>query len=198
MKNRLELSFKGDREYLHGTDIFNETLSLLSKKYAPLEVLNIDFSFHHLARTSLDLYEIAQTGLGDPAAVCTYRVDGIKHKVYLYENSKIVEGRYSYNEEEIGRDFVIDPLTLSGVLAAPAAYTDIETWVALTKVLHQRALADLKGKWLFVRGRFPKFVSKSHSSMWCLKIVSNFQNTLTRTELSFGDEVVGEIYFSIV
>lgn len=198
MKTRLELSFKGERKYLQGPDIFNETLLFLSQKYSPLDVLNIDFSFHRMARTAVDIYDSPQANLGDPVAVCAYRLEGKKQKVYLYESSDVVEGRVVYNEDEIVEGFIIDLQNMSGVLKNSVAYTDIETWVSLTKALHQRALANLNGKWLFVRGRFPKFVPKSHSSMWCLKIVSNFQNTMTRTELSFGDDAVGEIYFSII
>ena len=50
LETMLDLDFKGGRDYLHGTDIFNQTLSWLTQSLPDAPIENIDFSFHHLAR----------------------------------------------------------------------------------------------------------------------------------------------------
>lgn len=198
LNKKLDLSFKGNRDYLHGTDIFNQTLMWLEELHAPLTISAIDFSFHRLAKHALTAYSTQQPDLGDPVAVCSYRFGVERAKTYLYETSDDVLGRYLYAEDDITQNFQVSSELLSGVLYGDPTFSDLEIWVALTKALHQRALPELKGKWLFVRGRFPCFLHKTVRKSRSLRIVSNFQNCLTRTELCFDGEIAGEIYFSLI
>jgi len=198
MKKRLNLQFKGERNYLHGTDMFNETMAFLEHHHPSSEPSTIDFSFHRMAKTALDLYDSPQSGLGEHVAECSYTIGSKRFKVYLYESGDEVSDRYPYDEEEITRDFEINVSGRYGILRTVPEYTDVEIWVALTKELHQKALPEITGKWLFVRGRFPSYVRLTQSKERSLRMISNFQNRLTRTELLLDGKRAGEIFFSVI
>jgi hypothetical protein len=70
--------------------------------------------------------------------------------------------------------------------------------VAMTKAMHQKVFPQLKGKWLFVRGRFPQFVQHSPAKERSLVIAASFNDKLTRSETFLDGVKSGEIYFSIV
>jgi hypothetical protein len=198
MKQRLNIQFKGERNYLHGTDMFNATLEYLSTQDSSKEVTDIEFSFHQLAHSALDLYNEMQANHGKPVAECSYSIKGVPGKVYLYESGDVVSGRYPYDESQICRNFIIQTDKATGSVVGEFRFSEIEVWVALTKALHLGVLSEVKGKWLFVRGKFPGSIQNLGTGERTLRIISNFQNRLTKTLLFRGGVKVGEIFFSII
>jgi len=200
MNTLIDLKFKGERTYLHGTDMFNESMSWLTRHHAPLKISKIEFSFHKMVKSSLELSDEKQDGRGEYVAECTYLAGAEPRHIYLHETENPVSGRYPYDEELICKGFLVDVADKSGCYKSSheknPGLTDIEIWVALTKALHQQALPEIKGKWLFVRARFPTYLQKMNYKERRLRIVSNFQNLLTRTKLYAEGEPVGEIFFS--
>jgi hypothetical protein len=198
MKEQLNLNFKGERNYLQGPDILNETMLLLEQYHQPQKITKIEFSFHKMARSGVELHDHKSADLGEHLAECTYLSGMEAHHVYLYESGNPVLGRYPYDEGLICKDFQIDVTAKRGSLESNPAFTDMEIWIALTKALHQAVLSDVKGKWLFVRARLPEYKYTANYSERSLQIVSNFQNLLTRTKLFAHGNTVGEIFFSII
>lgn len=193
---QMGLQFKGDRNYLHGTDIINETLSWLSSQKGELK--DIDIAFHRLASRQLMVMEgVVPEGV-EPVAVCSFTSSGERERVYLVETDLAVTGRYPYPEDEIVAAMQLDLAGRRGVLSGETAYSDIEVWVAMTKALHYKVFPQLQGKWLFVRGRFPQFARHSMAGERTLAIVSSFNDKLTRSEALLDGVKVGEIFFSIV
>lgn len=192
---RINLNFKGDRNYLHGTDIFNETLTWLSASKGEIE--DIDFSFHRLASCQLMAMVGSPVNESDPVAVCSYTSGGIRGRVYLTETDQVVTGRYPYPEENIVSRMEVNLPTRRGVLHGEMAYSDIETWVAMTKSLHHQTFPQLKGQWLFVRGRFTRYVRHTIADERALVIAASLNDKLTRSEALLDGIKVGEIYFSI-
>ena len=193
-----ELAFKGKRDYLHGTDVFNQTLFWLQDAlpHAPIE--DIDFSFHHLAHHQVGV-RIGTPPTGQSAySVCAFTQAGRREKAYLVETDRPVTGRYPYAEDEIVAPMQIDLATRRGVLLGSVAYTDIEVWVAMTKALHQAVFPQAPGKWLFVRGRFPTYTRRSGARQRTLAIAANLRDRLTRSEAFLDGRKVGEIFFSMV
>mgnify|MGYP001060569978 CR=1 FL=1 len=195
-EQKMELKYKGDRGYLHGTDMYNETLTWLGCRRE--EIKDIDFTFHRLASSQLKaVYGAAPEG-SEPVAVCTFTTGGVRERVHLVETDHAVSGRYPYPEDEIVSSMELDLAARKGVLQGETAYSDIEVWVAMTKALHYKVFPHLTGKWLFVRGRFPRYVRHSAASERTLVIAASFNDKLTRSEALLDGIKVGEIYFSIV
>lgn len=190
-----ELKFKGGREYLHGTDIFNETLAWLGSQGK--EIRDIDFAFHRLATHQIEAMLGDSEGI-EPAAVCSFTSNGVRERVSLVETDQVVAERYPYPEDEIVREMEFDIGDRLGVLRGTTTYSDIEVWVAMTKALHYKVFPQFKGKWLFVRGRFPHYACHSEAQERTLTIAALFNDKLTRSEALLDGVKVGEIYFSII
>jgi hypothetical protein len=196
LEKTLELQFKGGRDYLHGTDMFNATLDWLTETLG--EIRDIDFTFHRLARQQLQAVAgVAAEGV-KPVAVCGYTAKGIRERIHLVETEQSVTGRYPYPEDEVVATMEIDPAARCGVLRGETHYSDIEVWIAMTKVLHYQVFPQLRGKWLFVRGRFPHYEHRSQATERRLTLAACFNDKLTRSEALLDGIKVGEIYFSIV
>lgn len=193
----LDLRFKGERDYLQGPDIFNATLDCLQTKVLASSVKDIDFSFHRLARSQLKLSIDAPPTDIEPVAVCTFTTE-VRQRAYLFETGEAITSRHPYPEDEIVSSMEVDVASRCGRLQCETAYTDIEVWVAMTKALHYRVFPNLKGKWIFVRGRFPQFFRHTQVKERALVILSSFNDKLTRSEISLDGVKAGDIYFSIV
>ena len=195
ISKKLNLQFKGDRNYLHGSDIYNETLTWLELYRGNVE--SIDFSFHQI--TSRQLFAIVGVlprGV-DPVAVCFFSANGAREQLYVVESEHVVIERYQYPEEEIASQMEIDLATRSCVFRGEFAYSDIELWVAMAKDLHYKVFPLKTGKWWFVRGRYPRYEFRSQSLKRTLCIVSNLNNKFTKSEVFLDDHKAGEIYFAI-
>jgi hypothetical protein len=196
MERQMELRFKGERDYLQGADIFNETVRWLIAKEG--EIMNIDFTFHKLASQQLKAIVGTRPDGAKPVAECVFTSSGTRQRAYVVEIDQPVTDRYPYPEDEIVSLMEIDLAKRRGVLSGEARYSDIEIWVAMTKALHYKVFPDLKGKWLFVRGRFPQYANHGRATEHAVAIVASFNDKLTRSEVLVDGVKVGEIYFSIV
>lgn len=196
MKNLLDIPFKGERDYLQGADIYNSLMLLIEDEYGFGMVSHIDVSFHRLIRSQLEIGETKKKH--EPAAViCSFKIGKDDHKIQLFETGLPVTGRRDFAEEKIVAAMEFDETTRSGVLSLGPQHTDIEVWVAMTKAVHLRTLSHLKGKWLFVRTRFPKYCRNTSGGCRKVEIKSLFQDQLTRSQLLLDGQTIGEIYFSL-
>ncbi len=191
---RLNLQLKGDRNYVHGTDIFNQALAWL--KLHRGNVQSIDFSFHRVTSRQLCVaIGIPPKGI-HPVAICFFLANGVREQLYVFETESEVIERYEYPEEAIARQLQIDSLARRCVLRGGLAFSDIELWVAMAKALHHKVFPLASKKWWFVRCRYPKYESYAQSLERTLCIVSNFGDKLTRSEIFLSNQMAGEIYFA--
>lgn len=196
LEKKLDLQFKGGRDYLHGTDMFNSVLTWLNSQES--EVCDIDFAFHRLAQKQLKIVYGALPTSVEAVATCSYSSNDLRKRVNIIETQDVIEGRYPYLEDEIVSRMEIDSDAQMGFLKDEVHYSDIEVWVAMTKALHLKVFPDLTGKWLFVRTRFPKFIFKSTSEERTINLSASFNDKFTRSDALLDGVKVGEIYFSIV
>lgn len=192
----MAFGFKGERDYVHGTDMFNQTLVWLGghKK----NIGDVDFSFHRLTSVQLQAVLGKLPDGTAPVAVCAFSSENERERVYLVETDQAIVDRYPYPEDEIVSRMEVDIASRKGVLRGETEYSDIEIWVAMNKALHLKVFQHLKGKWLFVRARFPSYICHSKVAERSLVIGASFKDKLTRSEVFLDGTKVGEIYFSIV
>lgn len=195
LEQLMEFKLKGERNYIHGTDIYNQTITKLMTTEGEIE--DIDFSFHRIATHQLKvLLNTPQEGM-EPVAVLTFTSHGSRNKAYLIETENKVEERYPYPEDEIVAQISFDTTRRQCTLSGESTYSDIEVWVAMIKALHSRVFPELKGKWLFVRARFAEFNQRSSATKRSVVIAASFNDKLTRNETYLNGVKVGEIFFSI-
>lgn len=193
----LDLRFKGDRDYLHGTDMYEALQRAARAAGLPVGVHRL--SIHGFARTQCRL---ALGAPGEALAIPENRVAEFSLETsagralgYMAETGDRVEGRYPFDEDAIGaracgeaRRIVVDG-------TPPCA--PIEVVVALTKKLHNTVLPRAQGKWVFTRIELPRALVPQDAGRIAIELKHNFNDRLTKSGVTSGNEAIGHIYFSL-
>jgi hypothetical protein len=189
------LRFKGDRNYLHGTDILPAALKGLIAEQT--RVTDIDIVFHALAKAGLTMTSSVPPG-AEPKVKLSCNVDGKRTRFFLIEDGRPIAEHYGYPEEEIVAKTDIRLDTDTATNSAPLPFTNIERWIAMVKALHQATYSDLNGKWLFVRGKFDRYQDTYDAIVQHQVVIKgNFDNRLTRSDLLIDGHKLGEIFFAL-
>jgi hypothetical protein len=193
-KYSLEFCFKGSRNYVHGTDIFNKVIKQLKN-----EMLNkkIDLSFHGIARTNIDLVnEKPENKELIKFAIKFINKDNKKEVMYGIENGKKIECRYEYPEENIYNLSNLNLEKKEVVLNKDTSFSFIENVIALNKYLLVNLFSNANGKWYFTRLQLKENIDSNYPLKLILK--GSFNLKLTKTEIFVDNKSVGFIYFSLV
>jgi len=195
----LDFCFKGNRTYVHGTDIFNKTLDLFTTQLGYKEIKNIDISFHHIATQNLTFLS-DYTGDGNDLKVTIKFKEGDNtHRFFAVENGIDVNCRYEYPEENIVQASVFDLPKNQVTLQKPLDFSFIEKIVAMNKGLLEKLFDAVDGKWYFTRLQHNDAMTDNASTgKISLTFKSNFNFKLTKTAVTVDDKEIGFIYFSLV
>lgn len=192
----LDFCFKGNRNYIHGTDIYNNVSQYLDNN--EIQISTIDLSFHGVAKTNLKISDSRPFDDSFVKFVFKY-TDKTESKIVLYgiENDKKVECRYEYPEDDICSLSELNLEKQEVTLKKDSSFTFIENTVAINKYLLDNIFSDVKGKWYFTRLQIRQIPK---NTIYPLKLVfkANFNFKLTKTEILINDESIGFIYFSLV
>lgn len=190
-KEKLKFCFKGNRNYVHGTDMFNNLINILGK-----DIINIDFMIYKKTDKNIILSD-SKAKLSDNVIFkFLYLKKGQEKLVYGLETDEKLNCRYDYDEESIVKVAKIDIPNKSIILDKKTKYSFIENVVAINKYLLNSLFIDKKGKWYFTRIQL-KGISKEYLP---LKLVfkNSFNLKLTKTEILTDNKKIGYIYFSLV
>lgn len=191
------LKFKGNRDYLHGTDILTSILHILESKYPTSTITNIDIAFHSLARSGVSLMLVAPPET-QPKAQFSCKINDVRKKFVLIADGRPILERYDYAENQIFAATSIDVKSATATSTRSLPYTNIERWIAMVKALHLALYPTLQGKWLFARGKFDSYQDVfSGDAEHRVTVEANFNNKMTRSALSVNRQKIGDIYFSI-
>ncbi len=191
MEKLLKFCFKGSRNYLHSTDVFNTMLSLFGK-----DIGNIDFSFYRITDKNILLTDIKPSS--NESLVFTFSFQRNKEKFTYYglETKTPIDCRYPYDEDAIVANALLDHTQKCAILNSSTKYSFIEHLVALTKVMHLNFLPPNKGKWFFARLQLLEVPENFLPLKVCLKQKLGLK--LTRSSVFVDDKLLGSIYFSLV
>ncbi len=189
----LDLAFKGGRDYLHGTDLHDAVRDAVAARWG--DATSVDLSFHSLARSAVRLTDAAPAQ--QAVALCRCSAGGAPRQLWLVQTGHAVLGRRAYDEAAIVAALQVDAGQRLAVLDGDSGGSDIETWVAMIKRLHQLAFAERSGKWLFVRARLPRFAGAGGPGRREIRIAGVLGNRLTRSELRLDGQAAGEIFFAL-
>jgi len=190
----LGFCFKGSRNYVHGTDIYHQILSLLSNQIKE----KFDLSFHGIATSNMQLSYQAPKDETLIKFVCKY-IDKSKNKIVFYgtEIDNKIECRYEYLENDICSLSQINTVKQEVILSKDSTYSFIENSVALNKYLLENLFPNANGKWYFTRLQL-KQLPKETCYPLKLSLKANFNFKLTKTEIFIDNQSIGFIYFSLV
>lgn len=157
---QIEFRFKGLRNYIHGTDIFNLMLEVAGADHV---LSNVHFAVHDLIRAALcTLYFTMDKNelrtVGNIAARCQLDINNVTHWLAVTPkdtSAKVAVNRYPYDEEQIVPLCQLSHDTIS--LNSVSPFSFIETVVAMNKHMHLKLFPEADGKWLFTRLELKEF-----------------------------------------
>ncbi|WP_067865093.1 hypothetical protein [Neptuniibacter marinus] len=146
----LELSFKGTRKYLHGSDFYNSINDLCESKYSKDSFVS-KISFRSLAsKQCVVLFETPSVNeklIGNGLiSVSSAEMNSIPF--WLVESDKKVSGRYPFDEDALVGNSLLNLTNKSITIQPNGEYTVIEEIIVLTKELNNQ-VCSVDGKWLF-------------------------------------------------
>jgi hypothetical protein len=147
---KLSLSFKGDRKYIHGTDVISGFISQINDFNN-----NISVQFHELLNSSVVLVETSYVELSNfkkannISGLITYKNKHDAEMVFalLQNKSKDICERHEYNEIAVTDGFIIDGDKISQNCKKCGPF--IERVVFLYKVLLNKLFPGFS--WVFVK-----------------------------------------------
>lgn len=193
------MSFKGSRDYLHGTDMFNAICrelpaDTISSPKAPLKL-----AIHRVAQTQCDLL-LLDSGeqAAKPASLVAefaFKSSGKDIIGWLVETGRAVEGRYPYDEKTIEGLCVIEGESIE--IKGESGFTPIEVAVCMTKTLHYRLYPIAQGKWVFTKLELIRSFDAKDAALFRIEAKHNLNNRLTKSSILVNGDAVGNIYFSV-
>ncbi|MBQ4891124.1 hypothetical protein A9267_05740 [Shewanella sp. UCD-FRSSP16_17] len=188
--------FKGNRNYLHGTDFYRFTLDYAAQ-HMPENTRLSQLSFRKLARFQCELTTqrpdtgtVVATGKFSPS-------DGDTVPLWWVEGNTLVEGRYEFDEDELvaNAELTISPATIK--MHKPVDdYTCIEVLVALTKKMHNQIAPLSKGKWLFGQLNLTQNLPTEYQSAE-IKLQSMLHGKFSVSEVWLDGVKLGQIRFIV-
>jgi hypothetical protein len=145
-RQSLEIKFKGDRNYLHGTDI----LTALENDIEDLN--NLSFRLHKIVTHGLEAIVLPVDGIKnrDLAGLLLSGTKEPRHQIGLIENdARVVEERYKYDDKNVVAEALFQGDTAE--MCNAISFNFVEQLVALQKALLQRNIDQLDTKWYFTQ-----------------------------------------------
>jgi hypothetical protein len=188
-------NLKGDRKYVHGTDIIDFIMGLLKENID--EIDQFDISFPQVITNQDCQFMLSKCendiNIKSPKCKGKFEFSGDFFYFGLTEQTRhSVANIGSYDENAIVMHSI---LTEQGAILLPnTGYSFIESLVALTKQYHNKYQSLSDKKWLFGRLKLSRFTHDVQQIEITLQ--SAITNKLTRSKILVNEQEVGEIYFT--
>jgi len=195
---QIKFQFKGARNYVHGTDMFNTMIAAYADEKS---LSNIRFSVHgfvhklHCQLYAADTKE-ALNSVPDVRARCQFDKNGSTKWLVLTENDgdTALDERYEYDEDRVISLCSME--TDSIILTQKSPFSFIETIVAMNKQLHQQLFPEVIGKWVFTQIDLETDLSDRENL--ALRFMHNMNYRLTKSDILVNGTKVGNLFFSLV
>ncbi|RBO85743.1 hypothetical protein [Marinomonas aquiplantarum] len=192
--SKLEMQYKGNRSYLHGTDFFSKITTGLANGLGAGSIRKL--SFKSFAKNQCDL------ALNDRPSKDQHVVgNGIWRKssdeeirFWIVETDVPVVSRYPFDEDGLIAPSFIEDRTIT--LNIDNDYSAIENIVAMTKKLNYALSPDINGKWVFGQIDMLKSMPDSFDQIIITR-KSERKGMFSCNQILIDKEHVGEIRFIV-
>ncbi len=195
----LNFEYKGQRTYVHGTDIYDSMLGTVRKHFEEYP-RNITGSFHRLL-TSNGIFRIYEDQIildhESYYAFFTLRIRGKTYYAALSATGVQISSAYAYDEDKLLEGTSVRNATIKMIVKS--VYTYIEQIVAMTKRLHITLYPEVKGKWLFTKIQISNVIDPDlfAGRELAIKSENNFHYKLTKNSINLDAIPLGTIWFSL-
>lgn len=195
-KYQLNLQYKGQRNYIHGSDIYNAINNVASQLTNKNRAFVSNLAFHRFAKKDCDLCLVQPLEKKDYVAKGNIKdIQGNDlQQFWIVESDRDPVGRYDYDEKAIINLALIKDQEI--ILQEKTDYTPIEETIALTKSLHYKLFPDISGKWVFGQLDLVRPFSVKRNNLR-IELKSAKSNRFTMSKIYEDDEFVGNIRFIV-
>jgi len=197
----LKIGFKGERNYIHGTDMFDQAMRII-RQHRPGEIRDIEFIIQRMATQYLQLEveqaEGSRNASPNDVAVIKFTIGEKRFFARLMTVPGAPQARVPYDESLVTRHCQINTAGRSIRLAEDCSgHSSIERLVSMNKALHLAVLekpADTQ--WVFCRwdsSGWPMPEDLNHAEIILRQTLGS---RLTRAHVMLNDCQLGQIYFS--
>lgn len=191
LKRKVDFCFKGNRNYVRGTDMFNSLIKIFDK-----DITNIDFMIYKITDKNIIVTNSNTDNTENLVFKFLFVKDNKKRLLYGLETDEKIKCRYDYDEKSI-IDLSFINLDKKYIFSQKETkYSFIESIVAMNKYLLNNLFKIEKGKWYFTRLQLKK-IPENYLPLK-LVFVKSFNLKLTKTEIFIDNQSLGYIYFSLV
>ena len=196
----IAFKFKGNRQYVHGTDIIDSVIKKVEEKFGEYPD-SIKGSFHRRLKSHGKIRIYPQSkALKDITYNSLFTIE-VKEKEYLVtlsQTDRPIKSAYTYDEEAVTLGMVYRDKSVQ--ITVNNNYSFIEQIVALTKKLHLNIYPNSIGNWFFTKIQMqlsiaPKLIPGRYLM---IKARKNFHNKLTQNLIYLDTEFIGDIWFSLL
>lgn len=194
----LDIPFKGKRDYLHSTSLYDAVVKHLGDKLGRGNLSDVRLMFQGFARKKLKVTQ--HLGEAESRALMTFVCAGQKFRLDFVETEKEVADRRPYPEEQIMEHCHLDPVAERATLVDDGRqpFSLMECVVAINKALHERLFAENRGKWLFTEIRTARPLYETQWKEIAVQLKHRLGLKLTRATITLDREDVGYICFSLM
>ena len=195
LNNEIPFKFKEKRNYIHGPDLFNETVKVFGLE----SVSHINLAFHELVTADVGTIHISEN-LSEIKSLSLPQVSGCLMKdqtkywlAYTFSDKTSSESlRVEYDESLVTDSCQI--INDEVVFNALSPYSFMETIVAMKKFLLENRYPDAQGKAIISKVAFSK-IPMNYKKIQ-ISIIQNLYNKLVRSKVTVDDVDLGELFFS--
>lgn len=188
----LNLKYKGERTYLHGSDIYNAVDQIVRMNDDECYVSHI--AFRQFARRDCVLSWTAPGDRKNLIAKGGISHSGIDKPFWIIESDRPANGRYDFDEASLVAPAIREHEEI--FLKKRSIYTPIEEIIALTKRLNYELMPDIDGQWLFGQLDMNCALPKDYSSL-IIRRVSQVAGRFSLNNITMDKCDVGKIRFIV-
>lgn len=193
-----EFKYRGDRKYVHGTDLYIVMMQGLEELGLGIPQGRVAINLRHLVQHQPEVWygePGAKAATPDGALVdFQLEVAGGDLVGWFVETDRPVHDSVPYNEEKIRNSTLIESQSIQ--MESNTSFAPIEVFTSMAVHLHNTVLPPEGGKWVFTRLSISRPLVPEDTAQGRLELKKNFNNRLTDCEVFSGQESLGHIFFS--
>ena len=197
----LDIPFRDNRDYLHGTDIYRAIIANVAGTIDVDSILNLQIKFRQFTsrRLKLEIFDIdnSQKCMKSPVSFKIKTQNERKGVVgCLSELNEAVTRREKSNESAISQLCTVDEKTVS--FCSDGEFSPIDCLVFATKFLHTEILPKPDARWIFAALDITRALDNSDIRSMRVTLESVVRDRFTECYVVLKEERVGSICFNTV
>ena len=179
--------FKGNRSYLHSTDIIN----FIEKNY---KYNQIDIRFYKLLRSQPKI-TLSKKNNTKANIIAEIGIKKLKKYLNFFETNQKIKNSYSYDENLLKNYFKINNQEVKCNFLTTIKRLDLI--VSMSKEWHIKKI-NKKKIWMVVRINLKKMIIDSKHKNICVRISKITNKKYTVSDIYINEKHHGKIYYSVI